>query len=215
LKEHGIQRKYSCSYSSQQNGVAERKNRHIAEITRAMLNEKNLLNYFWAEAVATTVYIMNRTPIVAVHGMTLEEKFISKKPNVSHFRVFGCIAYVHVPNEKRSKQDPKAKKCIFIGYSLEQKGYRCFNPSTRKLHVATPLWAKCEDETHTPKSGNLESSKTPKNSELDCRGQNTSNWGVLYINGKVLTIRCPKWPRMSHLDICSPSYGQKKGRELN
>jgi transposase InsO family protein len=58
-KEHGIQRKYSCSYSPQQNGVAERKNRHIAEITRAMLNEKNLPNYFWAEAVATAVYIMN------------------------------------------------------------------------------------------------------------------------------------------------------------
>ncbi len=81
--------------------------------------------------------------------------------------------------------------------------------------VATPLWAKCEDETHTPKSGNLKSSGTLKNSELDCRGQNTSHWSVLYINGKVLKCRCPKWLRMSHLDICSPSYGQKKGRESN
>jgi hypothetical protein len=51
--------------------------------------------------------------------MTPEEKFTSKKPNVSHFKVFGCIAYVHVPDEKRSKLDPKADKCIFIGYSLE------------------------------------------------------------------------------------------------
>jgi hypothetical protein len=100
-----------------------------------MLNEKNLPNYFWAEAVATVVYIMNRTPIAIVHGMTPEEKFTSKKPNVSHLRVFGYIAYVHVPDEKRSKLDPKAKKCIFIKYSLEQKGYRCFNPFTRKLQV--------------------------------------------------------------------------------
>jgi len=81
--------------------------------------------------------------------------------------------------------------------------------------VATPLWAKCEDETHTPKSGNLESSGTPKNSELDCRGQNTLHWGVFNTNGKVLKCRCPKWPRMNHLDICSLSYGQKKGRESN
>ncbi len=81
--------------------------------------------------------------------------------------------------------------------------------------VATPLWAKCEDETHTPKSGNLESSGTPKNSELDCRGQNTSHWGVLYTIEKVLKCRCPKWPCMSYLDICSPSYGQKKGQESN
>jgi hypothetical protein len=68
--------------------------------------------------------------------MTPEEKFTSKKPDVSHLRVFGCIAYVRVPDEKRSKLHPKAEKCIFIGYSLEQKGYRCFDPSTRKLQVS-------------------------------------------------------------------------------
>jgi hypothetical protein len=55
---------------------------HIAEITRAMLNEKNLSNYFWAEAVATVVYIMNQTPTAAIHGMTTEEKFTGKKSNV-------------------------------------------------------------------------------------------------------------------------------------
>jgi len=135
LKEHGIQRKYSCSYSPQQNGVAERKNMHIVEIARAMLNEKNLPNYFSAEAVATIVYIMNRTPTTAVHGMTPKEKFTGKKLDVSHLKVFGCIAYVHVPNEKKLKLDPKIEKCIFIGYFSEQKGYRCFNPSTRKLQV--------------------------------------------------------------------------------
>ncbi len=59
LKEHGIQRKYSCSYSPQQNGVVERKNRHIAEISHAMLNDKKLPNYFWAKAIATIIYIMN------------------------------------------------------------------------------------------------------------------------------------------------------------
>jgi hypothetical protein len=68
--------------------------------------------------------------------MTHEEKFTGKKPNVSHLRVFGYIAYVHVHEEKRSKLDPKAEKCIFIGYSSKQKGYRCFNPSTRKLQVS-------------------------------------------------------------------------------
>jgi hypothetical protein len=90
-----------------------------------MLNEKNLPKYFWVEAVATIVYIMNRTLTIVVHGMTPKEKFTCKKPDVSHLRVFGCILYVHVPNEKKSKLDPKANKCICIGYSLEQKGYRC------------------------------------------------------------------------------------------
>jgi hypothetical protein len=95
-----------------------------------MLNEKNLPNYFWVETIASAVYIMNQTPTVIVHGMTPEEKFINKKPDVSHLKVFSYIAYMHVPNEKRSKLDPRADKCIFIGYSLKQKGYRCFNPST-------------------------------------------------------------------------------------
>jgi hypothetical protein len=85
-----------------------------------MLNEKNLPNYFWAEAVAIIVYIMNRTPTVAVHGMTPKEKFIGKKLHVSHLRVFSCITYVHVLDEKRSKLDSKAEKCIFIRYSLER-----------------------------------------------------------------------------------------------
>jgi hypothetical protein len=81
--------------------------------------------------------------------------------------------------------------------------------------VATPLWAKCEGETHTPKSGKLESSKTPENSKHDFRRQISLHLNNLGVIGKVLKCRCPKWPRMNHLDICSPSYGQKKGRELN
>jgi hypothetical protein len=81
--------------------------------------------------------------------------------------------------------------------------------------VATPLWAKCEGEAHTPKSGNLESFGTPENSELKMKGQNTSHWDVLGVIGKVLKCRCLKWPRIGHLDICSPTYGQKKGRESN
>jgi hypothetical protein len=81
--------------------------------------------------------------------------------------------------------------------------------------VATPFWGKCEDETHTPKSGDLESSGTLETSEFDCRGQNTSPWGVIYTVGKLSKCKCRKWPRMSHLDICSTSYGQKKGRESN
>jgi hypothetical protein len=81
--------------------------------------------------------------------------------------------------------------------------------------VATPLWGKCEVAIHTPENGIWESSGTPENSEHDFRGQNTSHWSVLYTVEKVLKCRCPKWPRMSYLDICSISYGRKKGRESN
>ncbi len=83
------------------------------------------------------------------------------------------------------------------------------------IFVATPLWAKWENATPTPKSGDLESFGTLENSEDDLRGQISSPWCVFYVNEKVLKSRCPKWTHMSHLDIYSPSYGQKKGRESN
>jgi len=83
------------------------------------------------------------------------------------------------------------------------------------ISVATPLWGKCEVATHTPKNGTWESSGTPENSERDCRGQKTFHWGVFNTIEKVLKCRCPKWPRMNHLDICSTSYGRNKGRESN
>jgi hypothetical protein len=81
--------------------------------------------------------------------------------------------------------------------------------------VATLLWEECEDETHTPEMGTWELSRTPKSSEFDCKGQNTSHWGVLYIIEKLSKFKCRKWARLSHLDICNTSYGQKKGRESN
>jgi hypothetical protein len=55
---------------------------------------------------------------------------------MAHLRVFGSIAYVHIPDEKRKKLDSKSEKCILIGYSQEQKGYKCFNPMTREVRVS-------------------------------------------------------------------------------
>jgi hypothetical protein len=86
---------------------------------------------------------------------------------------------------------------------------------TQALSVATPLWPSVGVKPNTCKVGDLESSGTPECSELDNKAQTTSPWGVLEVIRKVLKRRYRKWPRIGHLDICSPSYGQKKGRESN
>jgi hypothetical protein len=106
-------------------------------------------------------------------------------------------------NSKSLKIQKMFQNC-FIILELQNSFTKCHNPSLKE----------CEDDTHTPKMGTWESSGTFKNSKLDCRGQNTLPWGVLYTVGKVLKRRCCKWPRMNHLDICSTSYVQKKGRPL-
>jgi hypothetical protein len=71
-----------------------------------------------------------------MHGVTLEKCFYSRKPSIEHLKVFGCLAYVHVLIELRSKVNPNVEKCIFVGYSKEQKGYRCYNPLTKKIVVS-------------------------------------------------------------------------------
>jgi hypothetical protein len=81
--------------------------------------------------------------------------------------------------------------------------------------VATPLWPSVGVKPNTSKVGDLESSGTPECLEFDSKAQNTSHWGVFCVIGKVLKPRYRKWPRIGHLDICSPNYGQKKGRESN
>jgi hypothetical protein len=84
-----------------------------------------------------------------------------------------------------------------------------------KSNVATPLWPSVGVKPNTSKVGDLESSRTPECLKFDSKAQNTSHWGVLGVVEKVLKRRYRKWPLIGHLDICSPSYGQKKGRESN
>ena len=66
-------------------------NRYIVEVAHALMNEKNMPNYYWVEVVATAMYTMNRTPIVAMHGVTPTKKFTKRKPDLSHLKVFGCL----------------------------------------------------------------------------------------------------------------------------
>ena len=112
--------------------MAERKNRSIVEVARAMLEEKRLPKFYWAEAVKTAIYIQNwiKDKVLA------HELYFGTKPNLRHLRVFGSITYVHVPKEKRRKLDAKAEKCILVGYLDEQKGYKCYNPLTKQAHVS-------------------------------------------------------------------------------
>ncbi len=84
-----------------------------------------------------------------------------------------------------------------------------------RQRVATPLWPSVGVKPNTSKVGDLESSRTPKCLELNSKTRNTSHWGVLGVIGNILKCRYRKWPCIGNSDICSPSYGQKKGRESN
>ncbi|CAA7399994.1 unnamed protein product [Spirodela intermedia] len=114
----GIHREHTAPYSPQQNGIA-----------------KGLPGWFWGEAVATAVYILNRCPTKSVDGMTPFEVWHGKKPAVHHLKVFGCIAYVLNMTPHLKKLEDRGRKMIFIGYEYGSKAYRAYDPTARRVHV--------------------------------------------------------------------------------
>eukprot|EP00253_Pinus_taeda_P033607 PITA_33607 len=105
-------------------------------MARSMLKAKHLPNDYWAEAVNCAAYILNRCPTKAVMNRVLEEAWSGRKQGVTHMKVFGCVAYAHIPDQLRRKLDNKGEKCLFIGYNEESKAYRLYIPSTKKFIVS-------------------------------------------------------------------------------
>ena len=122
----GIERQHTMRNRPQQNGVAERVNRTLEEGITAMLHEARLPMSFWAEALHTLVYTLNRTPRSANPGITPCEAFFDVKPDVSNLRIFGSLAYVHVQKDKRGPFGSHFQKCIFLGYPNGYKGWRFY-----------------------------------------------------------------------------------------
>jgi hypothetical protein len=101
-----------------------------------MIASKSIPKSFWAEAVNSANYVLNRSLAASINDVIPEEAWSSTKPSVKHFRIFGCIAYVHVPDAQRKKLDVKSIKCVFLGVSEESKAYRLYNPVTKKIIIS-------------------------------------------------------------------------------
>jgi hypothetical protein len=84
----------------------------------------------------TTVYVQNRSPHQILKNITPEESFTEVKPEIGHFRIFGCPVYFHVPKEKRSKLDASGRTGTFVGYSESSKAYRIYIPGQRQIEIS-------------------------------------------------------------------------------
>ncbi|KXJ80258.1 hypothetical protein RP20_CCG025870 [Aedes albopictus] len=134
-RAEGIRTQFSTPYSPQSNGIAERKNRTLQEMANCMLLDAGLPKRYWGEAIMTAAFIQNRLPSRAT-DRTPFELWTGSKPDFSRFRVFGCEAYVYVPDAKRKKFDAKSKKLTFVGYSDNHKGYRFVDRETNRITVS-------------------------------------------------------------------------------
>ncbi|KAI3713826.1 hypothetical protein L1987_72412 [Smallanthus sonchifolius] len=133
---HGIKRQLTTAYTPQQNGVAERRNLTLMNMVRCLLIEKNMPKWFWSEATSWGCHILNRCVTTSVESMVPEERWSGRKPNVEDVKVFGCIGYVLIPSQLRTKLDNRSTKCIFLGISKESKAYRMYDPIQRKVIIS-------------------------------------------------------------------------------
>jgi hypothetical protein len=130
----GNQMQHTVPYTPQQNGVAARKNRTLKEMANCIIQSKGLSLKYWTEAINCANYIVNRTPTKALKNTTLEEAWTKIKPYVSHFRVFGSIAWAHIPDEKRKALHPKSEKCILL-VNEDVKGYKLLQSHCNEIII--------------------------------------------------------------------------------
>ncbi|PKU62800.1 Retrovirus-related Pol polyprotein from transposon TNT 1-94 [Dendrobium catenatum] len=136
LQEQGIQQRLTCPHTPEQNGVAERKHRHVLELTRTLFHSSNVPTQFWPEVVATAAYLINRLPSASMDFQSPYQRLHQKEPNYDHLRVFGCLCHPWSQPYSADKFSPRSHDSVFLGYSPTHKGYKCYNPLTGKTIIS-------------------------------------------------------------------------------
>ncbi|KAF5779215.1 putative RNA-directed DNA polymerase [Helianthus annuus] len=130
-KYKGILHQTSSSYTPQQNGVVERKHRHLLNLARSLLFQSGVPLSFWSDCVLTAVYLINRLPSSVLLEKSPYELMFGFKPSLAHLTIFGCLCFSTILNDL-DKLSYNAEKCILIGYSNVKKGYKLWSLDNKK-----------------------------------------------------------------------------------
>ncbi|CAL9006318.1 unnamed protein product [Prunus brigantina] len=159
LDSHGTIFHHTCAYTPQQNGVVERKHRHLLNVARALRFQANVPLKFWGESLQTASYLINRLPTPLLAHQSPYELLHGVPPTYSHLRVFGCLCYA-TNLTPIHKFDTRARRCLFLGYPLGQKGYLVYDPDNHKIitsrdvlfheHTFPFAHLPCEDQQDLP-----------------------------------------------------------------
>ena len=133
LRDCGIVSQFSTPRTPQLNGVAERRNRTLLEMVRSMMSRATLPISFWGYALETAAHILNLVPTKKV-TKTPHEMWTGDPPKLAHLKVWGCEVYVR--RDTQDKLEPRAEKCLFIGYPYKSFGYIFYKPKENKVFVA-------------------------------------------------------------------------------
>ncbi|CAN1816910.1 Retrovirus-related Pol polyprotein from transposon RE1, partial [Linum perenne] len=132
----GIIHQTTCVYTSQQNGIVERKHQHILNVTRSLLFQSYLPSEYWSFAVLHSVHLINRTPTPVLENKTPYELLYKSSADYSTLKVFGCLCYATYVGPHQSKLAPRAKPCIYLGNAVHTKGHKLMDLSTTAVFTS-------------------------------------------------------------------------------
>jgi hypothetical protein len=136
LRDHEISHQISCPYTPQQNGVVERKHRHIVAMRLYLLAQSRLPHNFWVEAFSIVVFRINRLPTPKLDHISPYEKLLQRTLDYTFLKSFGYACFPHMVPYNRHKLSFKSVPCVFIGYDDHYKGYRCLDPVSGRIYIS-------------------------------------------------------------------------------
>ena len=131
----GINFRFSCPYTSSQNGKSERKIRSINNIVRTLLCHASLPQSFWPHALSMTTYLLNILPSKLLGNLTPTHLLYHISPYYTHLRVFGCLCFPLFPSTTIHKLHLCFAPCVFLGYPSSHRGYKCHDLSSHKIII--------------------------------------------------------------------------------
>ena len=117
LTASGISHQLTCPYTSEQNGVVERKHRHIVSMGRCLLYQAGVPDSYWVHAFHTATFLINRTSTSLLKGSSPFRVLFHRSPDLSLMKVFGCLSFPHLVPYTKHKLQPRYLPCVFLGYS--------------------------------------------------------------------------------------------------
>nr|GFB08606.1 ribonuclease H-like domain-containing protein [Tanacetum cinerariifolium] len=134
FRQNGIQFRFSCPRTSQQNGKSKRMLHTINNLIRTLLFQAHIPSSYWVEALNMAAHLLNILPSTTINNEIPFTKLYNQTPTYEHLRVFGCLCYPHV--DVAHKLEPRFRPCIFLGYLANHRDYRCLDLVTNKIIIS-------------------------------------------------------------------------------